>query len=491
MDFHLLRSPRITIAIVLLFFLFGVSVHGHNHDAPDLLQLELGKQKERRDNFDPMEKEVTNYKRNSYSDETFEDNEEEDSSLDEIDCNSYSGNCTECLLHESVFGDKLCQYCAENSKCYNSTSQDAGCSLWLTHNCEGPDSCEDILECNMCITFSKCGWCDGRVCLPGNATGPENGEVCQIQWVYNPNGTNSGAQHQPDLSPGFASTCSALPNCSNLLDCFACTEYGICGWCSDNSGHCMFASEFNQSSCSHFSWGNQSCHGSVDCEVHSSCSSCIEDISGECGWCQSTHQCVLVSEDINCDDWKENTCEDSCFAFSANCSACISNDACGFCNETYCVAGNSTSALFVKCATWGFNYCPVDCSTLTECASCLLFSTCGWCQASYSCLQSMQSSQCGGTFYVQSCPADVYSCGDFDSCDTCQLNSNCKWCDNFCQSTTEASCSGDCGGNGGLLTSGWIAVIVLGAIILIASAFAGVVFYRFYWLKRHYYETLR
>jgi len=157
------------------------------------------------------------------------------------------------------------------------------------------------------------------------------------------------------------------------------------------------------------------------------------------------------------------------------------------------VEGTAQHPSFVHCVSYEYQNCsyPFACSNYNDdCMSCVSLEECAWCDSENACVTVLDSS-CD---VRKSCPFVKPNCPVLASCEECTPTAGCVWCKNQCVNAatsqcSETSCSQKPGGF--VFTSGWIALIVFAIILLTAGGFGSVVWYRFYWLKRHYYETLK
>jgi len=357
------------------------------------------------------------------------------------------------------------------------------CDLWWP-TCSDPDTCLDHENCFSCTKQLGCGWCDNRECLPGSYQGPLDSS-CQ-QWNF---GKNS----------------SCAVNCTQFVDCYSCTIYSNgttnpCGWCNSTSS-CMEGTSQgpNSKKCDLWLWNTCKTSGErINCGIHKNCSLCVNDPSNRCGWCSTSKTCENV-DNTNCPDFKNHkTCTDSCLDFSSNCSYCASNIKCGWCNGL-CIEGIESGPSFRNCSNWQYHYCPPNdtCPLYQDCASCIASEKCGWCENGESsiCMDASNKGQCQGEWMLLQCTAYVFTCSSLITCEEC-VNyppGECVWCsrEGDCRLAIEVgtSCDYSCGVQNFNMGPGVIAALIIVGVSVLGLAFG--IWYRFYWVKRHYYEKLR
>jgi len=397
----------------------------------------------------------------------------------QVDCSTFSSNCQECTA------SKDCGWCEAAGKCMNSTNgiPDGNCNIWWL-TCSDEDICLDNQDCSSC-TENGCGWCDDYQCLKGTSQGAEKA-TCQ-QWVF--------GQNQ-----------NCTKKCNDYTNCFSCTSgnselLGSCGWCNSSST-CLPGSNGTVTGvCDHLLWNSCTTSGEkIECTKHENCSSCMGDMSDKCGWCESTNACL--QKDQECSDFKKDkTCEDSCLDFSHDCTTCSTNKNCGWCNTTLCVEGSLKGPSFTNCSNWSFHQCGQNdtCLLYDDCLSCINSKEgqCGWCEngASSDCMNKKNHTQCQGQWKTTQCTAYVFTCSSLTTCEDC-VNyppGECVWCgqEGACRLAIDVgtSCQYSCGGQSTMLGPGVIAALVIVGVSIIGLALG--MWYRFYWVKRHYYERLR
>jgi len=353
------------------------------------------------------------------------------------------------------------------------------------------DSCEQQSSCDDCKKLPFCGWCDNHYCLEGNSTTAFS-TSCDT-WTF-----------------GLSSDCAFASSCKHFNDCFSCTQELGCGWC--NETFCTEGSKSGSSigQCTLWSYNvtdSLCADEQLVCSKHLNCSSCASDPSDRCGWCESSGQCLVYdgeNQPANCFFWKEKVCTPTCKDFSHDCGKCIENDNCGWCNSSLCVEGitSGPTAIDVQCQTWGFENCPYDCALFSEaCSTCNGFPACGWCENEPSslCMQSVNSSECGGLWEINgNCQPITTPCNTYSSCSTCVASPSCNWCgsDYGCEDAPSQlgksnPCVQTCSKTPKLSTTEIVLIIVSCSIVGVGGFFGFLAFYRIYWTKRHYYETLK
>jgi len=171
-----------------------------------------------------------------------------------------------------------------------------------------------------------------------------------------------------------------------------------------------------------------------------------------------------------------------------------------WCNSTLCVEGSLNGPSFANCTKWSFQNCTKNdtCPLYTDCLSCLNLNegSCGWCEngASSGCMDTSDHSSCEGQWKTMQCTAYVFTCSSLTTCEDC-VNyppGECVWCgqEGACRLAIDVgtSCQYSCGQNMAL-GPGVIAALVIVGVSILGLGFG--LWYRFYWVKRHYYERLR
>eukprot|EP01114_Cavostelium_apophysatum_P020704 TRINITY_DN7014_c0_g1_i1.p1 TRINITY_DN7014_c0_g1~~TRINITY_DN7014_c0_g1_i1.p1 ORF type:complete len:423 (+),score=10.60 TRINITY_DN7014_c0_g1_i1:117-1385(+) len=383
--------------------------------------------------------------------------------------------CEKCLTSNAT--EYSCTWCSSSMKCLNSTNIEASCSAW-TSTCNVEVKCEEQQSCADCLNTDSCGWCDNHACLPGNASDPYDPNANCQQWTFGKN---------PDQICGVI--------CSSFIDCFSCTTQLGCGWC--NNTQCLQGNQYqpinNYCNKWDFNITGSVCEGeTLDCGKHETCGNCTSDESERCGWCKSTETCLEYDPNEDppvCEIWLEKTCN-PCDSLK-DCESCSSDSDCGWCNQTSCVRGGSLGPATHICEEWGYYQCPFDCSYYTTCDSCSSYLDCGWCQGSngYSkCLNN--ATVCEGS-WISECSPNVFSCSNVLTCDECIAYSGCTWCgDTGCQTWPgDNDCKLKC--SSGMSPTKVAMAVTFSVLGTVLVAFGFTAWYRLYWRKRHYYETLR
>jgi len=165
------------------------------------------------------------------------------------------------------------------------------------------------------------------------------------------------------------------------------------------------------------------------------------------------------------------------------------------------VEGVEAGPRFINCSQWNFHHCfPNDtdaCSVYTDCGGCIdsKIEPCGWCQngANSQCMDASANSNCQGKWTRTQCTAPVFTCSLLLTCDEC-VNyppGECVWCshEGDCRLAIEVGTSCDYSCAGRFINPGLIVGLVVVGVAVVGVIFG--VWYRFYWVKRHYYERLR
>jgi len=305
------------------------------------------------------------------------------------------------------------------------------------------DACLPFRTCDQCTQQINCGWC-GSVCVTGTSKGPMNENLTCTSWMWK----NENCQ---------------APNCEMFKTCSACTRqkypdqpppprYG-CGWCNNECRSGFNGS--NPSDCSTWIWDPRSCkENPPQCESHNDCSSCVKDLSLECVWCLD--RCLRNTPNINCSD-VSYTCQETCYG--KGCESWMKRTECGHCSN-FCTRGNASGPLYFPrqyCAPWSYisyDHCrrPERCKSIQTCDSCTN-AGCHWCPGS-------------------GCKTE-YGWG---CCEDCSI------CFNVIGPTYPSEMLHI---SVGILVG--LATIMAGMIV--ASIFYAI--WKYYWLRRHYFEVLQ
>jgi len=277
----------------------------------------------------------------------------------------------------------------------------------------------------------------------------------------------------------------------------------------------------------------------IDCHIWSNCSDCVADPSNRCRWCPSVGggECLIADADncsigflpLNCSlppppPPPPNPCQPNNTEWRS-CISCTSLPFnCGWCDNSTCLLGSGSGPTNRTCNSWVFDntQCSdtIACTDLKSCDTCLslMHGKCGWCSPTDitgNCIPVSSSSRCSAPhWFPDHCPAIRY-CLDYETCLDCTDFGLCYWCGTaqkgLCRDTPDVSSTctksqtycaipvtpspspGEIVGHGGL-NGGVIAAIVVSAVLFVLGIGVGiavVVWYRVYWKKRWYYETLK
>eukprot|EP01094_Clydonella_sp_ATCC50884_P029997 TRINITY_DN9614_c0_g1_i1.p1 TRINITY_DN9614_c0_g1~~TRINITY_DN9614_c0_g1_i1.p1 ORF type:complete len:536 (-),score=56.44 TRINITY_DN9614_c0_g1_i1:355-1962(-) len=397
--------------------------------------------------------------------------------------------------------------------------------LWKAESCT-EDNCRAILTCEACVASKSCGWCDN---------------VC----------TSIEIDHERECSDWRETECPAAGlNCSKFTDCSACTEQSRCGWCvNQQTGQeeCVAGKSEGpvQSFCPEWLWESSECTDEPECSSFLDCGSCLGSPTETCIWCKSNDTCLDasgMSVETDCPDVQVDTCDDECADYTS-CNACIELEACGWCSNNgvqYCAPGNEQLPSSSHSCRAGYYYdqCP-HCMTLTDCDECVTYGAnntlpgeeCQWCRWRTIDFTEMEScfapvdAPLSGTCTAQ-CDA-IPNLPPFAMVPTVPLDPNTGMPSTYyppiepnaspspsplpsSTPTPESSPTYYSAVPGAPPppapdskdrdeTDGWIAdvvgIVIVSVFALIATVLvlgtAAVVFYRYYWIRRHYYLTLR
>eukprot|EP01121_Diplochlamys_sp_Union-15-3_P007479 TRINITY_DN1903_c0_g1_i1.p1 TRINITY_DN1903_c0_g1~~TRINITY_DN1903_c0_g1_i1.p1 ORF type:complete len:362 (+),score=40.89 TRINITY_DN1903_c0_g1_i1:31-1116(+) len=287
-------------------------------------------------------------------------------------CNClYSTDCTTCIQK----GNGKCGWCPNSARCYRGDAsgiiKDLTCNTDNTLGSWTYDidtcSCLQADNCAACIANSKgkCGFCPStNKCYQGSTAGPVSGLYCTSdpslgQWTIDPD------------------TCSCLRS-AGCSDCVTNSNFK-CGWCPRTS-RCYQGNNQGPSgglTCTvdpilGGGWANsiEQC----SCITARSCSDCITNSKGLCGWCPSLERCfqgtssgpssgIVCQDDESLGQWSFDLVTCNCLNANPDCSTCItkSNYKCGWCEDnSRCYQGSSSGPSGnITCTTgWDFGSCP-------------------------------------------------------------------------------------------------------------------------------------
>eukprot|EP01129_Flabellula_baltica_P010583 TRINITY_DN4491_c0_g3_i2.p1 TRINITY_DN4491_c0_g3~~TRINITY_DN4491_c0_g3_i2.p1 ORF type:complete len:388 (-),score=59.75 TRINITY_DN4491_c0_g3_i2:32-1195(-) len=280
------------------------------------------------------------------------------------ECSSLS-NCGWCTTYSGI---SICLDGHQKGPTMNVT-----CIDWdfERYDCIDQDRCVYNTDCASCTETPGCGWC-GTICTVGNENGPEDKTLVCPVWKY------------------LESSCQDM-QCEQFTNCGACTiqknpsQSLGCGWCS--KGLCTAGTQadafIDRATCGTWIWSNGACE-EPKCEAHSDCHSCVKDPSLNCGWCEEKQKCIKGFNNIPsepCGNYLYGTCRETCFARGTNCSNCVENLRCGWCDGK-CTKGNKETPLSVpreSCSPWLYGTCDERrCGEETSCKGCV-DNGCHWC----------------------------------------------------------------------------------------------------------------
>jgi len=194
---------------------------------------------------------------------------------------------------------------------------------------------------------------------------------------------------------GLAYCVAVYDPCTLATDCYTCFEAGkSCFWCdrSKSTNETMGFCTSNTLACSSTTYNilrnSTQCVGSVNCTAPNSvqlgtgnCLTCISDPQ-TCGWCfvpGTAGQCYGIRFEGDCNyvgnfttneaDCFNDTYAPECATFT-NCSSCLANSHCGYCDSTSphkCLENNGenicTQVLTGWAGVWYNASCPMNATT--------------------------------------------------------------------------------------------------------------------------------
>jgi hypothetical protein len=230
-----------------------------------------------------------------------------------------------------------------------------------------------------------------------------------------------------------------------------------CSWCYGSST-CGFSSSSNCSSVS-YSGDASGCPVSPQpapaCS-HQTCSGCVNDPSGSCGWCGATQACASVNSPCvyGLQTASSSTCVAPSCSSATSCSSCLADNGCSWCS-TYssCMSANSSCPASITSTV----QCPSQvCPQINDCYGCTATTGCGWCGNGQYC-GSTDSGSCATGFETSSSqcsspPSGPTNCSAHSTCFGCSNDPSqtCGWCaaEASCISTSSAYCTGGLVGAG-------------------------------------------
>lgn len=270
-----------------------------------------------------------------------------------------AADCSDCAAQRD------CGYCAASSRCVEGTVygplDDDSCPvdrwIWSTRSCEAPEplpsvtrvpagDCATADDCATCARLPSCGWSEPeRRCVRGTASGPREGGVEALGWVFMASCCPSAEVARcGDGSCGPTETCASCP-----ADCGDCPPRCGDGVCDDHEDCERCAEDCVQ--------GCGACAprcGDGFCDLSESCASCADDC-GACldacgdGACNADETCGTCPSDCGpC----PSACGDRICDAAEDCATCPEDcGSCGRCGDGDCVLRDVESC----------DVCPVDC----------------------------------------------------------------------------------------------------------------------------------
>ena len=361
---------------------------------------------------------------------------------DESTCSGPDWDFTDCPCADAAdcgecAGSPYCGWCADTLECLRLPDEAAsnGTASSPADSCDALDDevcyvCDVHASCDACTADRKCGWCaETGVCLRGGATSPV---TCPgLAWDYD--------------------VCDRCGVAAYADNCTACTADPHCGWCFWDSVCVRGEADgpYNATVGSSCLWDYAACD--PHCDLFGNCSSC--GAASECGWCCGPDGSSCLSAEAcassvasaggfgdntagpNVTAWHPAGCP-VCTAGADACEACTSDACCAWCGEGGSGGSGACSVLDPawsdgerlqaagNCSADAYydpvDACPLPCSSLSECGSCLAQRHCGWCAETSACLDTATDA---GQIAVcqfwrpEICPAD---CGTAsENCGAC------------------------------------------------------------------------
>lgn len=254
----------------------------------------------------------------------------------------------------------------------------------------------------LCRHFMGCSFCSikPRQEHTSHCYSIDRSYICQVNNVNSPSKENNGT-----LIYNTGAPCDTLwlgrRNCSSFETCEKCTAMWLnhgerepaCQWCADSSasGRCMSAFDTRCPPYNMLIKSNDKCPA-VMC--NGDCQTCIER---GCQWLNVDHQWTCSNDEELLPAVSEITqksmCPPRCESFK-NCSSCLAATEvydggysdCRWSTELKQCVSPSYQPLWCVGGVCGLvlgpdeiSYCPEECSTYTQCSTCLRHAHCGWC----------------------------------------------------------------------------------------------------------------
>ena len=203
-------------------------------------------------------------------------------------CSAYT-DCMTCT--DAPTNNYGCGWDSSVNKCKSGSLSGPNSGSWISSNnwdwtadqCTSSTAdCSQYSSCNQCTNAPSglCGWdADRARCKQGTASGPTVGSAINWDWTT-------------------AQCTAAGPACGQFATCWSCTNApsGLCGWDADRN-LCKAGSSDGptEGTASNWDWTSSMCSAGTDCGQYSSCRTCTEAPSGQCGWSTAMSTCVSGS----------------------------------------------------------------------------------------------------------------------------------------------------------------------------------------------------
>jgi hypothetical protein len=444
-----------------------------------------------------------------------------------IECPEWTWNRA-CGVDKCI-GYQSCNACVSDTKCgwcnniclsgnITGPTIPFNCPNWIWNSpCRTP--CSTYTTCAQCIKQDYCGWCNqtsvAHSIYPTSTSTSTRLSSSSLMLSPLPSYTSplSSLDASSSSSPQSSSSSEfSLNSRTSILSSSSSASTALGTMCMEGN-----TDGPRRGKCQAGEWFWETCERPpVTCESHLDCGTCIADSSSQCGWCVTTGACINTTISKNCSKLWTHSCQDPCNQYN-ECYLCSKDPSCGWCNETKCVSGNTNGPDKGFCSIWEYKTCkPSDCNIFRSCSTCTRPGNdhCAWCDPYERCLYISNpppktgDPRCPYNWFWQQCPPPV-SCTNYKTCSDCMAYpEECWWCTKNGQGSCtwgvqiDGQCSNDvtqCNpkpppsdGGDGALGAGPIAGIVVGCVLGAGIVFGGVVvWYRVYWLKRHYYEVLK
>ncbi|MBI5517344.1 MAG: hypothetical protein HY909_26460 [Deltaproteobacteria bacterium] len=220
----------------------------------------------------------------------------------------------------------------------------AGILLLTAGSASAQSECGGASSCPSCTAMDGCGWCNGQ-CLSGTQAGGGACTSAAGNWAWVPGQCAGATAPRPPATPQPPSGQPSAPSgtCGRATTCSACASQDGCGWCN---GQCLSGTQAGGGACTsaagNWAWVPSQCAGATAPRPPAtpqppsgqpSAPSAPSAPSGTCGR-------------------------------ATTCSACASQDGCGWCNGQ-CLSGTQAGGGACTSAAGNWAWVPGQCAGAT------------------------------------------------------------------------------------------------------------------------------